>query len=72
MPKTMSPEEKKQISARLTDRSIAILKDESAKLELTQTDYLERLIDGSLPNRLEAKIEELITEIKSWKKEQST
>ncbi len=65
----MSPEEKKQISARLTNRAIAILKEESEKLEITQTEYLERLIDGSLPNCLEAKMEELRHEIESLRRE---
>ena len=65
----MSPEEKKQISARLTARAIAILKEESDKLEVSQTEYLERLIDGTLPNRLEAKIEELRKEIETLRKD---
>lgn len=65
----MSPEEKKQISARLTNRAIAILKEESEKLEITQTEYLERLIDGSLPNVLAAEIQELRAEIERLRKE---
>ncbi len=65
----MSPEEKKQISARLTSRAIAILKEESEKLEITQTEYLERLIDGSLPNKLESKIEALRLEIEKLREE---
>ncbi len=65
----MSPSDKKQISARLSESARETLKAESEKLGLSQTEYLERLIDGTIPNVIEAKIESLREEIEALRLE---
>ena len=60
----MSPKEMARLSANIRPEIKAILEEESANAGLSQTEYLERLIEGTLPNRLEAKIAELLAEIK--------
>ena len=59
----MSPKEIARISAVVSPAIKTILESESTKIGLSQTEYLERLIEGTLPNRIEAKIEELRKEI---------
>lgn len=65
----MTPKETIQISIRLSLRAKEILEEERSNLGLSQSAYIEKLLEGSLPNQLEAKIEELRHEIESLRKE---
>ncbi len=61
----MTPKEVDYLNMRIDKRAKDMLKEESEKANLSMTEYLERLIEGSLPNRIEAKIDELRNEIMS-------
>jgi hypothetical protein len=65
----MSPKEKKQLSALLSEATKKILDEQSKAHGFTRTQYLERLIEGTLPNRLEEKIENLRLEIEGLRNE---
>lgn len=65
----MTPKEIARISAVIDPKIKSILEEESEKAGLSQTEYLERLIEGTLPNVLEAKIETLRLEIEALRKE---
>jgi len=65
----MSPKEIKQLNASLDARIKAILEEESQKAGMTQTEYLERLIEGTFSGRLENKIEQLRLEIEALRTE---
>lgn len=65
----MTPKEVNSISIRLSMRAKEILDEERNKLSLSQSAYIEKVLEGSLPNHLEAKIEELRREIASLRKE---
>ena len=65
----MSPKETKQLNANLDARIKAILEEESQKTGMSQTEYLERLIEGTLPGHLEEKIEGLRLEIAALRKQ---
>lgn len=59
----MTPKESAQISVWLNANAKEILDTERGKLGLSQASYLEKLLEGTLPNQMEAKIEELRQEI---------
>ena len=60
----ISPKEQAtQLSARINSRSKKILENASKKAGMSMTEYLERLIEGTLPGKIEAKIEALTQEI---------
>lgn len=61
----MTPKDYARLSAKIDPKIKAILEEESEKAGLSQTEYLERLIEGTLPDRMEAKIEELRKEIEA-------
>ncbi len=65
----MTPKEVNSISIRLSTRAKEILDEERNKLSLSQSAYIEKVLEGSLPNHLETKIEELRREIESLRKE---
>jgi hypothetical protein len=64
----MSPKEKEQINAKVDPRIKKMLEIESAKLGMSQTEYLERLIEGTLPGKHDATIEALRKDIQELKK----
>ena len=65
----MTKKEANQISIWLSTNAKGILDEERTKLGLSRAAYLEKLIEGSLPNRLEEKIEELRLEIESLREQ---
>lgn len=69
----MTPKEVDYLNMRIDKRAKDMLKEESEKANLSMTEYLERLIEGTLPDRLEAKMEairgEILKEIEVLRKE---
>ncbi len=65
----MAPKEINSISIRLSARAKEILDTERSNLGLSQSAYIEKLLEGSLPNMLESKIEALRLEIEKLRKE---
>ncbi|GHT22429.1 hypothetical protein FACS189419_04970 [Planctomycetales bacterium] len=61
----IAPEEISLINARISNSVKSLLKSEAKKAKMSMTEYLERLIEGTLPNRLETKLEEILQEIKA-------
>jgi hypothetical protein len=59
--KTLSPRERKNeiFSARIRPEIDQIIKEESAALGLSKTEYVERVIEGTLPSRLEKMFREI-------------
>ncbi len=60
----MTPKEVNSISIRLSARA-----KERNKLGLSQSAYIEKVLEGNLPNHLEAKIETLRLEIEALREE---
>ena len=65
----MTPKEVNSISIRLSARAKEILDEERNKLGLSQSAYIEKVLEGNLPNHLEAKIETLRLEIEALREE---
>ncbi len=65
----MSPKETKQLNATLDKRIKEILEQEAAARNMSQTEYLERLIEGTLPDRLSEEMQALRHEIESLRQE---
>lgn len=65
----MTPKEKAQVSVMLSNHAKEILDEERVKLNLSQAAYLDKLLDGTLPNRLETQIEALRLEIEKLREE---
>ena len=64
----ISPKEQAtQFSARLNSRAKKIIQEEAQKTGMSMTEYLERLIEGTLPDKIESKMEEILREIKELK-----
>ena len=63
----ITPKESSQFNARLSSHIKDILQVEAEKANMTMTEYLERLIEGTLPDRLEAKMEAIRQEIRELK-----
>ena len=68
----MAPKEYDHISVKVSPEIKKILVEESEKAGLSQTEYLERLIEGTLPDRMTANImairDEILGEIKKIQK----
>lgn len=64
----MTPKEMARLSANIRPEIKRIIEVEAEKANLSQTEYIERLVEGTLPNRIEAKIEELKKEIEFLRK----
>ncbi len=65
----MTPREIERISVKVSSETKRILIEESAKAALSQTEYLERLIEGTLPDRVSANMKTILAEIESLRKE---
>ena len=65
----MSPKEIKQLNASLDARVKTALEDAAKKAGMSQTAYLECLIEGTLPGRLEAEIKALRLEIEALREQ---
>lgn len=65
----MTPKEIARISAVVDPRIKLILEKESEKAGLSQTEYLERLIEGTLPDRILEEMQAIRQEIKTLRKE---
>ncbi|HBT75521.1 MAG TPA: hypothetical protein DEB39_01040 [Planctomycetaceae bacterium] len=69
----MSEEEKKQLSAKLSKQTKQMLDEQAEEHGLTRTQYLERLIEGTLPNRLEERMDairiDILAEIEKLREE---
>ena len=65
----MSPKETKQLNASLNVNLKARLEEAAKKAGMTQTAYLESLIEGTLPGRLEAEVRALRLEIESLREQ---
>ena len=55
----MTPKKDKTFSARIKPEIDQIITEESEVLGLSKTEYVERVIEGTLPSRLEKIIKEL-------------
>lgn len=58
----MTPKEK-YLTARIRPEIDQIIMEESEALGISKTEYLERVIEGSLPSRLEKMLNEHTAEI---------
>ncbi len=65
----MTPRETELLNARIGKDVKQILKEEAEKNSMSMTEYLERLIEGTLPNRLETKMEDILAEIEKLREE---
>ena len=65
----MSPKEVKQLNASLDARIKTALEKAAKQAGMSQTAYLECLIEGTLPGRLEAEIKELRLEIEAMREQ---
>ena len=63
---TIAPKEIELINARVSKRVKAKLQTDAKKAGMSMTEYLERLIDGSLTS--ESTIDEVLTEIRALRK----
>ncbi len=59
----MTPKEKNDVLVRLGGSAKNTLETERKKLRLSQSAYIEMLIEGTLPGRMEKQIEELRKEL---------
>ncbi len=62
VPPIMTPKQREQFNTTLDKRTKDILKEESDRLGMSMAEYIEKLVDGTLPGRLEKQIEELRVE----------
>ncbi len=69
----MSPREIEFLNARISKRAKDMLKEDAEKYSISMTECLERLIEGTLPTRLESTMKviqtEILAEIESLRKE---
>jgi len=65
--RTIAPKEIELINARVSKHVKAKLQADAEKAGLSMTEYLERLIDGSLTS--ESTIDEVLAEIRALRKE---
>ena len=65
----MSPKEIRQLNASLDARVKKALEDAAKNAGMSQTAYLECLIEGTLPGRLEAEIKELRLEVEAMREQ---
>ena len=55
----MTPKKEKVFSARIRPEIDQIITEESNALGLSKTEYVERVIEGIIPSRLEKKLQEI-------------